>query len=299
MGDLFGKKIISKQMENKKLKFLIITPSCNEEVFLPNLIESVVNQNFLPDEWIIVDDGSVDNSINIIKEASLKNPWIRYIRKEKKEKRSPGKNVIDTFYKGFNNRNINDFDVVVKLDADLSLPKDYFATINREMIKNSNIGICGGICTVNGNVEGLTNLDHVRGAIKAYRKECFNQIGGLLNSMGWDTVDEHHARFLGWQVYVIDKLKVEHHRETNYEFGFYRAAFKNGKMLYYIRMDFFLLIINCLKWSFRFPFIILGFVLFLGYIAAFFSNENKIVSRDLGKFIRMYRYKKIKEKIWS
>ena len=45
MGDLFGKKIISKQMENKKLKFLIITPSCNEEVFLPNLIESVVNQN--------------------------------------------------------------------------------------------------------------------------------------------------------------------------------------------------------------------------------------------------------------
>ena len=75
-----------KKQENKKLKFLIITPSCNEEGFLPNLIQSVVSQSFLPDEWIIVDDGSTDDTANIIKEASLKYPWIRYIRKEKNEK---------------------------------------------------------------------------------------------------------------------------------------------------------------------------------------------------------------------
>ena len=123
-------------MDNKKLKFLIITPSCNEEKFLPNLIQSVVKQNLLPDEWIIVDDGSVDDTINIIKEASLKHPWIRYVRREKEEKRSPGKSVINAFYKGFNNRNIDNFDIVVKLDADLSLPKDYFETISNTMINN-------------------------------------------------------------------------------------------------------------------------------------------------------------------
>ena len=285
-------------MENKKLKFLIITPSCNEEKFLPNLIQSIVSQNFLPDEWIIVDDGSTDDTINIIKEASFKYPWIRYIRKEKKEKRSSGASVINAFYKGFNNRRMNNFDVVVKLDADLSLPKDYFEKINELMILDSSIGICGGVCTVNGEIEAITNLDHVRGAIKSYREKCFNEIGGLIHYMGWDTVDEHHARFLGWKVSVIDTLKVEHHRKTNYEFGFYRAAYKNGKMLYSIRMGIFLLIINCLKWSLRFPFIILSFVLFFGYISAFFSNENKIVSKELGKFIRKYRYRKMKEKMW-
>ena len=181
-------------MDNKKLKFLIITPSCNEEKFLPNLIQSVVKQNLLPDEWIIVDDGSVDDTINIIKEASLKHPWIRYVRREKEEKRSPGKSVINAFYKGFNNRNIDNFDIVVKLDADLSLPKDYFETISNTMINNPEIGICGGVCTVNGVLEKITNLDHVRGAIKSYSKDCFKQIGGLITSMGWDTIDRDPRR---------------------------------------------------------------------------------------------------------
>ena len=286
-----------KKQENKKLKFLIITPSCNEEYFLPNLIQSVISQSLLPDEWVIVDDGSTDDTANIIKEASLKYPWIRYIRNEKNEKRSPGSSVINAFYKGFNNRKMNSFDVVCKLDADLSLPKDYLEKINSKMINNTDIGICGGVCTVNGKIEGLTNLDHVRGAIKAYREKCFNEIGGLVHYMGWDTVDEHHARFLGWKVSVIDTLKVEHRRKTNYEFGFFRAAYKNGKMLFSIRMGFFLLLINCLKWSFRFPFFTLGFFLFSGYIVAFLSSEDKIVSKQLGKFIRKYRYRKMKEKI--
>ena len=57
--------------------------------------------------------------------------------------------------------------------------------------------------------------------------------------MGWDTVDEHNAEYLGWKVCVIDSLKVEHHRKTNYEFGFFNAAYKNGKMLYTIRMGLF------------------------------------------------------------
>lgn len=286
-----------KKQENKKLKFLIITPSCNEDQFLPNLIESIVSQTLLPIEWIIVDDGSTDDSINIIKQASLKYPWIRYIRREKEEKRSPGKSVIEAFYKGFNNRNIESFDVVVKLDADLILPIDYFQKINGEMIDNPDVGICGGVCTINGALEGITNLDHVRGAIKAYRKVCFNQIGGLVSSMGWDTIDEYHARFLGWKVCVLKDLKVEHRRETNSAFGFHHAAYKNGQMLYSIRIGFFLMLINCFKWSFRFPYIILSFFLFFGYVFAFLSRKERIVPKELGKFIRLYRYQKIKERI--
>ena len=284
-------------MANSRLKYLIITPSCNEEKLLPNLIQSIVNQTILPCEWIIVDDGSTDNTSNIIKKASLKYRWIRYVRNEKKDKRSPGSSVIKAFYKGYENRKINNYDIVIKLDSDLSLPVDYFEKIINKMISDPDIGICGGVCTVNGKVEGLTNLDHVRGAIKAYRKKCFTSIGGLVQSMGWDTVDEHNARYLGWKVCVIDSLKVEHHRKTNYEFGFFNAAYKNGKMLYTIRMGFILLVINCVKWAFRFPYFLLSFYVFYGFIISFIFNEKKIVSKDLCKFIRNYIYKKMKEKI--
>jgi len=284
-------------MAKNKLKYLIITPSCNEEKFLPNLIQSIVNQTIHPYEWIIVDDGSTDNTPKIIKKASLKYPWIRYLRNEKKDKRSPGTSVINAFYKGYDNRKIKNYDIVAKLDSDLSLPKDYFEKIINKMYSEPNIGICGGVCTVNGRVEGLTNLDHVRGALKAYKKKCFDSIGGLIHSMGWDTVDEHNARYLGWKVCVIETLKVEHHRKTNYEFGFLNAAYKNGKMLYSIRMGLFLLLINCFKWGFRFPYFILSFCMFYGYILSFIFNEKKIVSKDLGQFIRNYRYKKIKDKL--
>ena len=117
--------------------------------------------------------------------------------------------------------------------------------------KNSKIGIAGGVCVVASNdnyvLEKATNLDHIRGAIKAYRKECFTEIGGLVKKMGWDTVDEHHARFKGWEVSVLNHLEVVHQRSTHQEYGFVKAAFRNGKMLYSIRMDVFLTIGNAIK----------------------------------------------------
>ncbi len=40
------------------------------------------------------------------------------------------------------------------------------------------------------------NKDHVRGAFKSYTKKCFKAIGGLKNSIGWDTVDEFLASIM-------------------------------------------------------------------------------------------------------
>jgi len=279
------------------LNILIITPACNEEKHLPDLINSMINQSFLPKEWIIVDDGSIDNTSNVIQQSCIKYPWIKYLRKEKVGIRSPGKSVIDTFYFGFSNRTLIEYDIIVKLDADLILPKNYLEVILFEFSNKSKIGICGGICVVESNgkyiTENETNLDHVRGAIKAYKKECLLEIGGLLKNMGWDTVDEHHARFKGWHVSVLSNLKVIHQRSTHQEYGFLNAAFKNGKMLYSIRMDVFLVIGNCIKKMFKYPYGLLGLFMFMGYMVSFLSRNKYIVNKDLGQFIRNYRYKKI------
>ena len=153
------------------MKILIITPACNEEEHLPSLIESVLAQSYLPAEWVIVDDGSIDNSSNVIQKAAIKYDWIKYLRHEKTGLRSPGKSVMDVFYFGFNNRDIIDYDIVMKLDADLILPKNYLATIINQFQADSKIGICGGVCLVqkdnNYILEKEANLDHVRGAIKS------------------------------------------------------------------------------------------------------------------------------------
>tara|TARA_A100001011_G_C14297075_1_gene838948 strand:+ start:1553 stop:2407 length:855 start_codon:yes stop_codon:yes gene_type:complete len=284
------------------LKTLIITPACNEEEHLEPLIHSMIKQSILPEQWIIVDDGSLDNTSDIIKKFSIQNPWIKYLRKEKKSGRSPGKSVMEAFYHGYNNKDLFDYDIVMKLDADLVLPANYLESIIQCFNENPKVGICGGVCVLhNGDdyiVEGLTNLDHIRGAIKAYRKSCFSSISGLLKVMGWDTVDEHHARFNGWEVCVLKNIQVIHQRATNQEYGLTKAAFKNGKMLYSIRMDLVLLLLNCLKRSFTTPYLILGLYMLWGYCIASWNSHDRIVSKELGVFIRKYRYKKLFEKFF-
>ncbi|MAQ69858.1 MAG: glycosyl transferase family 2 [Flavobacteriales bacterium] len=282
------------------MKTLIITPACNEEKHLSDLIDSMINQSVLPSCWLIVDDGSIDNTSNVIKQSTIKYSWIKYLRKEKIGTRSPGKSVMDTFYFGFDQVNNDEYDVIFKLDADLVLPPNYIESIINAFQKNTKIGMVGGVCVIESNgqhvLEAETNLDHIRGALKAYRQECFQEIGGLVKKMGWDTVDEHHARFKGWEVSVLEDLEVLHQRSTHQEYGFVKAAFRNGKMLYSIRMDILLVVGNTIKKIFKYPYLLLGLSMLLGYLFAFLTRYERIVNKDLGRFIRKYRYQKIFQK---
>ena len=111
------------------MKVLIITPAYNEEKVLQLTIDSVVNQDFLPVEWIIVDDNSQDQTSHLARQAAIKHKWINYLKKEKKQNTGPGKAVMEAFYFGYDNKKVNDFDIVMKLDADIILPKNYISEI--------------------------------------------------------------------------------------------------------------------------------------------------------------------------
>ncbi len=58
------------------MKISIITPNYNYEKYIAKTIESVVTQSFNNIEHIIVDDGSTDNSVSIIKEYQKLYPEI-------------------------------------------------------------------------------------------------------------------------------------------------------------------------------------------------------------------------------
>src|SRR5690606_10688891 len=104
------------------------------------------------------------------------------------------------------------------LDADLILPQNYFEVVAAKFASDTTIGVVGGFAYIesNGNwvLESLTDNDHIRGAFKAYRKQCFEQIGGVKPAMGWDTVDELLARFYDWKVVTIPELHVKHLKPT-------------------------------------------------------------------------------------
>ena len=175
------------------MKFYIVIPAHNEEDNIGLTLKSLINQTLLPTKLLVVDDNSTDNTAYIVNNIAKKHPWISLVSNTSSEAHLPGAKIINAFYKGYESLD-TDFDVICKYDADLIFPNNYLESLANHYQKNPQLGMVAGHCYIQKNskwqLEDLTSKDHIRGPLKAYRKACFMEIGGLKKSMGWDTVDE-------------------------------------------------------------------------------------------------------------
>jgi len=287
-------------MIKKSLKYVIITPANNEEEYIERTIKSVCSQTLKPEEWIIVDDGSTDNTSKIVDEYSLHYNWIKLITKTNiDEKRSGGIKVVKAFDTGFNKLTSKDYNFIVKLDADLTLPSFYFETVADEFQRDQKIGICGGVCILEEKgeiIEEKAAEYHIRGAIKAYKRECFEAIGGLTHAYSWDVIDEYLAMYNGWEIKRINDLKVIHHRETGKETGQFLVSLKMGKFCYKIGYDPFLTFLRSIRRAFDTKINIFnGFGILIGYVIALFSE--KLLLKQHRKFVREFQYGRVKKRL--
>jgi glycosyltransferase involved in cell wall biosynthesis len=281
------------------MKFYIIIPAHNEGTNLEATLQSLVEQSVQPDKIVVVDDHSLDNTFSIAQKFSTRNSFISVIKKYSESKHEPGSKVIEAFLKGLKTID-TDYDFVVKADADLIFPKHYFETIIQHFQSDPKVGMAGGFAYIekNGNwvLESLTGKDHIRGAFKSYRKECFKDIGGLQPAMGWDTLDELLALYYGWKIKTDDTLKVKHLKPTGANYNRH-AGKKQGVAFFRLGYGFFLTWIASLKLAYKKKNLSLFFDYLKGYFSAYFEKTPKLVNREQEKFIRNYRWKKILEKL--
>ncbi|MBT8319099.1 MAG: glycosyltransferase family 2 protein, partial [Gramella sp.] len=199
------------------MKIDIVIPAHNEANFIADTLTSLANQTYLPNKVVVVDDSSTDDTAAIVKRFTSLYPYITLVQNNSSTEHAPGSKVINAFYKGFYKLD-NDFDIICKFDADLIFPENYLEKIAEHFKNEPQAGMVGGFCSIKRNnqwiPEKLTGKDHIRGALKAYRKHCFIQIGELKPAMGWDTADELLARFHGWKVITDENLLVKHLRPT-------------------------------------------------------------------------------------
>ena len=283
------------------MKYYIIIPAHNEADFIALTLNSIASQTLLPSKVVVVNDNSTDITASIVTEFIKTHDYISLVNKTSEAIHLPGSKVIKAFHKGFETIDA-DYDIIVKLDADLILPDNYFETIINHFKKDNKIGMVGGFAYIEKNgqwiLENLTDKDHIRGAFKAYRKDCFLQIGNLKPSMGWDTVDELLCKFYGWKVVTDTDLKVKHLKPTGANYN-KTARFKQGEAFYTLGYGFFITAIASAKLAImkRKP------LLFLDYIRGFWKAKiNKkplLVTEDQAKFIRNYRWNKMKGKIFN
>lgn len=295
------------------MKFLIIIPAHNEENNISFCLESLKKQNFQDFVCMIVNDGSTDRTSEIINNFKNQDSRFRVLDLEKSE-HSPGAKVVRTFDKGLQALDWKDFDVVCKYDADIVFPTNYLEKINQTFETNPKAGIVSGLVYIkkyksNSEIknlrnpnenwldfsnknnewifENLSSKNHVRGPIKAYRKECFEDMNGLRTVLGWDNLDILLAKKHGWDVVTIKDLWVKHLRPTAYKYKSQKAE-KLGQYFYNIGLSLPLAIISSAKSSFKNRSAKEFFITINSFLK---QKEQRNLSTEEIKFIRNLRWK--------
>ena len=288
------------------MKFLIIIPTHNEEKNILFTLKSLEQQTFQDFFCVIVNDGSTDNTEEIV-EDFIKDHSKFKIQNLELSKHEPGAKVVRTFNKGLESVNLNEFDIICKFDADIIFPKDYLKKVNQVYESQPKAGMVSGIVKVKKSIfeqslvfdfkdekhqwkfENLSSRNHIRGPIKSYRKECFQAMNGLRPVLGWDNIDVMLAKKYGWETFTIKDLWVKHLRPTAFQYKNQKAE-KLGEYFYNIGLNLPLAIISSGKSSFKNK----SFSEFLTTMKSFLKQKGeRELSHEEIKYIRNLRWQQM------
>lgn len=280
------------------MKYAVISPVRNEGKHLQQTVDSMIQQTIPPVEWILVDDGSSDNTLEIIEEAARCKPWIRLVSRTDRGSRKSGAGVVEAFYDGFRELSSEDWESIVKLDGDLAFPPNYFERALQSLAADPKLGIVGGdICHYESDELVLESKNdpefHVRGATKIYRRECWNEIGGLVSLTGWDTLDEVKANMLGWKTGRIPELQLIHLKPTGAADGAYRNGFKNGRGSFICGYHPLFLLARCAKRLLGVSPFVESTGLFAGFFSSYFTGVERVKDKELMRFMRKQQLRRM------
>ncbi|MEL0644668.1 glycosyltransferase family 2 protein [Olleya sp. Ti.3.14] len=282
------------------MNFSIIIPAHNEASSIGLTLQSLVSQTLLPKQIVVVNDNSTDNTKTIVEDFQKQHDCIILVNVTSSNQHLPGTKIINAFYKGYEIANKN-YDVICKFDADLIFPLNYLETLAFHFNKDSSIGMVAGYCYIEKNndwvLESITGKDHIRGALKAYRKDCFEAIGQLKKSMGWDTIDELLAKYNNWSIVLDKSLHVKHLKPTgaSYNKG---AKHLQGEAMYKMRYGFTLTLITALKMSVKKKSFRYFKDYIVGYLKATSNKPERLITKVEGRFVRDLRWKGVKQKLF-
>ncbi|MFH1440645.1 MAG: glycosyltransferase family A protein [Candidatus Omnitrophota bacterium] len=278
------------------MRYIIISPVRNEEKYIDKTIQSVIVQTLLPKEWVIVNDGSTDKTKEIISRYIDKYPWIRIIDKKDRGFTQVGKGVIEAFYEGYRNIISDDWDYIVKLDCDISIENNFFEKLINRFMGNKDLCISGGTSyTFENNKyheEKMPDFHPWAGA-RIYRKKCFIAIGGLVENLGWDTIDLLRAQMKNWKTKRFDDLKIIHHRRMSSRKGLWEGKIRTGRNFYITGYHpLFLVVRNIYRLKEK-PYFIESIGVTWGYLQAMYRRESLVVNKQEKAFLHKQQIRRL------
>ena len=279
-------------------KYALVTPARNEARFIEQTIQSVVAQTIRPIVWIVVSDGSTDETDAIVGRYLEMHSWIQLVRMpERRDRHFAAK--VSSFNAGFERVKDLDYDIVGNLDADITFEPDYFAFLLQKFAEDSTLGVAG-TPFVEGNQSydyRYTNVEHVSGACQLFRKNCFADIGGYvpIKGGGIDWLAVTTARMKGWKTKTFTE-KVCYHRRAigTAQKNKFRALFAQGGKDYYLGGHPLWQVFRAFYQLRRKPYIVGGFLLLLGYLWSAITGVKRQVSPELMRFHRAEQMQRLR-----
>ena len=290
-------------MNLSQTNYVVVSPVRDEEAYIRFTLDCMVRQTILPEEWVIVNDGSTDRTGSIIDEYARQYSWIRVVHRVNRGFRKAGGGVVDAFNEGYQTIQSSEWAFVVKLDGDLSFQPDYFEKCFANFASDPRLGVGGGvICNVVNGIEELEKCPafHVRGATKIYRRGCWDAIGGFWPAPGWDTMDEVKASMLGWTTKSFPDLHILHHRYTGTAEGLWAGLVKNGRANYICGYHPLFMVSKCVLRLVQKPYLIGSAALFYGFITGYLKKVPQVDDPETISYLRRQQLSRLwgRETIW-
>jgi len=271
------------------LSYVLITPARNEADFIEHTIQSVVGQTVLPKKWVIVSDGSTDDTDRIVEKYLPGREWLELVRRPVRETRHFAAKV-EAFNAGLERVKGLEFDVIGNIDADISFQPDHFEFLLEKIEACPELGVVG-THYIEGDFhsfrDSYINVEHVNGQCQLFRRRCFEDIGGYvpIKGGGIDWVAVTTARMKGWKTYSYGERVFYHHRKMGTA-----GTSELGARFHYGKKDYFLgghPLWQLFRGSYQMakrPYLLGGLALIAGYAWCWASRQPRPVSKELIRF---------------
>lgn len=275
-------------MQTVQYTYVLITPARNEAAHIERTIKSVIAQTVRPIKWVIVNDGSTDETEWVVRRYMAQHNWIHLLSLPARSERNfAGK--VQAFNAGYEVVRNSQHDVVGNLDGDLEFGSDNFEFLMKRFQENPKLGVAGFPFSEGGTTYDFrfVSTEHVSGACQMFRRECFEDIGGYtpIREGGIDLVAVITARMKGWQTRTYTERVVEHLKPTQCKGkDWYKQSFRSGYHDYLMGNPLIWQVARSTYQLTKRPYAIGGSMLLAGYIWAVITRVQRPVPKEFVLF---------------
>lgn len=278
-------------------QYVLVTPARNEAQFIELTLKSMVAQTVPPAKWVIVSDGSTDETDDIVSKYAAAHPWIELLRMpERRERNFAGK--VHAFRAGYEQVKNVPYEVIGSMDADISFDADYFQFLLNKLVEDPALGLVGTPFKDTSMYDyRFVSIEHVSGACQLFRRKCFEDIGGYIpvRSGGVDHIAVVTARMKGWKTRTFTEKICLHHRKIgSAKAGAVKAKFRDGALDYALGGHPLWEIFRSTYQLSKKPYFIGGLALLSGYMQAALRRKQRPVPLEFVKFRRREQMERLR-----